>query len=446
MSPKPSTYLGEQSLSQPIAKRGQETLAQAQGQSHQRLRGKRVAMVVFSQYPSDPRPRRAAEALIDEGATVDYICEHSNGANAHESFGMLHITRIPVEHYRGGIASYAYQYSAFIFLSSLILTWRSLRQRYDLVYVHNMPDVLVISGMLPRLMGAKVILDQHDPMPELLMTIFGATEKSRAVRLLCMLEKWSLKRADRVVTVNEACKKLFSSRGCPDHKIRVVMNSPDEKLFTYRAAGSYAPLTSTAPFVIMYHGSLVERNGLELAVAALVQIRTRIPNVELWVYGRETPYLEHVLSEAEKLRVRDLVHYRGARKPDQMAAEIEQCTVGVIPNQRNAFTDINTPTRIFEYLALGKPVVAPNTRGILEYFSSDELFYFAPGDVDEMAEALCQVAGDLEGATMSAEKGQQIYLRHTWQNERESLVQTVLELIGDPAQFPFELLGLSNRS
>ncbi len=39
-----------------------------------RLKGKRVAMVTFSSYPFDPRPRRAANALLKEGMTVDLIC------------------------------------------------------------------------------------------------------------------------------------------------------------------------------------------------------------------------------------------------------------------------------------------------------------------------------------------------------------------------------------
>jgi len=38
------------------------------------LQGKRAAMVTFSRYPADPRPRRAADALLKEGMSVDLIC------------------------------------------------------------------------------------------------------------------------------------------------------------------------------------------------------------------------------------------------------------------------------------------------------------------------------------------------------------------------------------
>ena len=102
-----------------------------------------------------------------------------------------------------------------------------------------MPDILVLSAILPKLFGAKVILDQHDPMPELMKTIFNMDEKSFSVRVIRRLEKWSIARADLVITVNVACKRLFAARSCRAEKIGVVMNSPDGEIFPYRAARSY---------------------------------------------------------------------------------------------------------------------------------------------------------------------------------------------------------------
>ncbi len=133
-----------------------------------------------------------------------------------------------------------------------------------------MPDILVLSAIVPRILGAKVILDLHDPMPELMTTIFNLDKDSLSVRLIRRLERWSIARADLVLTVNIACKRIFASRSCDPEKIGVVMNSPDEQIFPFRVPRS-SPPESGAPnrrFVIMYHGSLVERNGLDLAVDA----------------------------------------------------------------------------------------------------------------------------------------------------------------------------------
>jgi glycosyltransferase involved in cell wall biosynthesis len=396
-----------------------------------RFAGKRAAMVVFSEYPSDPRPRRAAEALLEEGMRIDLICERGTGSKKKESVGLLHITRIPITHERGGPLAYAYQYSAFILLSTLILAWRTLRGRYDLVYVHNMPDILVICALFPKLFGAKVILDQHDPMPELMMTIFNMQESSNGVRIIRALEKWSLKRANRVITVNDTCRNLFSARGCQQKKIRVVMNSPNEKLFPFREPRPSPPRgeLGTRRFTVMYHGTIVERNGLDLAVEAIAEVRKSIPNIDLNVYGADTSFLQRVLQRAREMDLEDIVHYRGRKRLEDLITEIDACDVGVIPNCLNAFTEINTPTRIFEYLALGKPVIAPRTRGIQDYFTPKSLFFFEPGSSADLAQQIKYVSLHPSEATETVERGQQVYLTHTWSQEKQRLLDVVDELL-----------------
>jgi glycosyltransferase involved in cell wall biosynthesis len=120
---------------------------------------------------------------------------------------------------------------------------------------------------------------------------------------------------------------------------------------------------------------------------------------------------------------------------EELVQEIESCDVGVIPNQRNRFTDINTPTRIFEYLALGKPVIAPRTPGIQDYFDPESLLFFEAGDAEQLAVQIAYVFSHSRQALEIAERGQKIYLAHTWQEERETLVKLVSGLLkGDQRQ------------
>jgi len=396
-----------------------------------RLQDRRVAMVTFSPYPADPRPRRAADAFIKEGATVDLICLGDDGEPTREALPGLNVLRIPIEHHRGGKLSYAYQYSAFILASASVLAWRACRRRYDLVHIHNMPDVLVVSALFPKLLGAKVLLDLHDPMPELMTTIYNLDPSRPSVRLMRRLEKWSIARANMVVTVNVACKRIFGERSCSPEKIGVVMNAPDGEIFPFRKArpAANAGEKGTKPFVIMYHGSLVERNGLDLAVEAMTKVRAAVPTAELRIYGRKTPFLTRVLDQAREKGLQDCVHYLGPKRLEDLVGEIERCDVGVIPNQRNVFTDINTPTRMFEYLALGKAVIAPRTPGIQDYFDPDSLFFFESGDADELADQIAYVHRHPQEAFRVAERGQEVFLAHTWSQERETLVSLASGLL-----------------
>jgi glycosyltransferase involved in cell wall biosynthesis len=398
----------------PIARNGQ-------------LRGKRVAMVTYSPYPDDPRPRRAIGALLEAGMTVDLICLGQGSSEKHNTSDGISVLRVPMKHRRGGKLTYAWQYGSFILIASLLFALRSFTRRYDLVYVHNMPDILVLSALVPKALGAKVILDLHDPMPELMTTIFNLHQESFSVRLIRRMEKWSIARTDLVVTVNLACKHIFSARSCKPEKIAVVMNAPDAKIFPFRAVEEQPrnQSDSAKPFVFMYHGSLVERNGLDLAVEALALAREKMPNAELRVYGPSTPFLERVMETVKGQGMQDIVHYLGPRRLEDLVREIAGCDVGVIPNQRNPFTDINTPTRIFEYLAIGKPVIAPSTLGIQEYFNQESLVFFEPGNAADLGKQMLYAYSKRNDLMGIARKGQQVYLAHTWEQERQTLLDGV---------------------
>ena len=129
----------------------------------------------------------------------------------------------------------------------------------------------------------------------------------------------------------------------------------------------------------MYHGSLVERNGLALAVDA-ISLRQSIPSAELHIYGARNPFLERVMETVKESGLEQAVHYKGQKPLEEIVEAIETCDVGVIPNKRSIFTELNTPTRIFEYLALGKSVIAPRASGITDYFGEDSLIFFELGD------------------------------------------------------------------
>lgn len=389
-------------------------------------------MVTYSCYPGDARPRRTIDALLGQGMEVDLVCLMDGANPSVEKRGRLRVTRLGIEHKRAGKLTYAWQYSAFILQSSCILAARSLRRKYDLVYINNMPDILVISALVPKGLGAKVILDLHDPMPELMMTIYSLPSEHRSVRIITALEKWSLARAHRVLTVNLACKHLFGSRSCSPDKVGVVMNAPDDSIFHFHPPAEIQETSraNDAPFVIMYHGSLVERNGLDLAVEALRQLRPLIKNAELRIYGRKTPYLDRILEDVRNSGLEDAARYLGPRSLEDLVVEIEKCDVGVIPNHNNPFTQINTPTRIFEYLSVGKVVIAPNTRGILEYFNSDSLFFFETGNAADLARQIYKAFAYPEQARNTAIRGQEVFQAHTWKQEKRSLLEYVDELVG----------------
>jgi glycosyltransferase involved in cell wall biosynthesis len=395
------------------------------------LNGKRVGLVVLSNYPFDPRPRRTADLLRHHKMSIDYICLSDGKAPSHERINGIDVFRVPIKHKRGGKFAYAWQYSAFILAAGAILTARSLRHRYDLIYINNMPDVLVASALLPKVFGAKVILDLHDPMPELMMTIFGTNPHSKSIRFLKVLEKWSMERADQILTPNIAFKRIFAARSCPEQKIAVIMNSPDGAIFSFQPACSPSVQNRDRdqPFVVMYHGTLVERNGLDVAVQAFGHIHAKLPTAKLHIYGKPTPFLERVMQSARERGLQQSVLHLGEKPLEQIVEAIDGCDVGVVPNPRNAFTEINMPTRIFEYLSRGKPVIAPRTAGIQDYFDEHSLLFFEPGNAEDLARTIQFVACNPEEACRITDRGQQVFKAHSWEQEGHMLLRVVEQLL-----------------
>ncbi|HTL17941.1 MAG TPA: glycosyltransferase, partial [Patescibacteria group bacterium] len=215
-------------------------------------------MVLFSYFPEDPRPRREAEALTRNGFEVDFFClQRDPDELLREESSGISVYRLPLKRRRTGRLAYVFQYAAFLLAAFGFLTARVFRG-YSIVHVHNMPDILVFSALVPKLFGAKVILDLHDPMPEVFQVIYNLQKGSRAVRALEFTEKLSIRFADAVLTPNIAFKDLFVSRGCPAQKIGIVMNSPDEANFHAITSGREQ---KTSGYHVMFHGTLVERNG-----------------------------------------------------------------------------------------------------------------------------------------------------------------------------------------
>ncbi|HYZ72163.1 MAG TPA: glycosyltransferase, partial [Chthoniobacterales bacterium] len=227
----------------------------------------------------------------------------------------------------------------------------------------------------------------------------------------------------------ETCKRIFSGRGCPPEKISVIMNSPDESIFQCREPSTPCTKDIMRPWVIMYHGTLVERHGVDLAVAAIEKVRSSIPRVELRIYGRCTPFLEQVMDLVQKSELPEVVRYLGPKKLEVVAEAIRECDIGIIPNRRSIFTELNTPTRILEYLSQGKPVIAPRAPGILEYFGPEDLVFFELGDVNDLAVKIEYAFSHPEEMARMVKRAQKVYSAHKWSCERQQLVSLVERLL-----------------
>ena len=394
-----------------------------------RLRGKRAAVILYSPYLIDPRPRRAAEAMIEAGMEVDVLCISAVGENepAHEIAHGVRISRLSLTQQRKNKLAYLWQYGRFFAASFWFLTWGGLRRKYDVVHVHNMPDVLVFSALIAKFRGARIILDLHDPMPELMMNIYDLSADRWPVRLLCLLERWSIGLSNVVFTPNITFKTLFVSRSCRPEKMHIIMNSPLPEVFNPDLAPE-SPRGRT--FRIMHHGTILHRHGIDILVEAVHRLRSKIPGIKLDIYGLHTPITDQILAQVRQLELTEVVTYHGSKSQAEIAQAIRETDLGIVPNRRSVFTELNFPTRIFEYLAMRRPAIVPATRGIMDYFKPDEILMFEPGDVEDLAAKILWVWENPVAAADILERGIQVYRANLWTDQKKRF----LECVAGPAK------------
>ena len=390
----------------------------------------KLAMVVFAYYPADIRVRREAEALVEMGMSVDVICLKGDSEPKNEIVDGVQIYRLPLQRRRTRKLRYIWEYFCFFTLSFFSLSLLYLRNQYKVIHVHNMPDFLVFSSLLPRLCGSKIILDLHDPMPEVFMAKYNVGINHPIIRFIIKLEKYSIKYSDLVITPNIAFLDLFISRGCPKKKIYLVMNSPQEKFFGKNNNQlSKKNKIDTKNFVIIYNGAIVERNGIDIALKAIALVRNKIPNIVFNVYG-EGDFVNRFLELVGELNLKDIVNYHGQVPLKQIVSSIQSSDLGLIPNKPSIHWEHAVPTRIFEYLSQRVPVIAPRTRGINDYFCEESIFFSEPGDPESIAQVILEVYNNNnDRVRVVLEKGISIYKKYRWKLQRKHFVKIVESLI-----------------
>jgi glycosyltransferase involved in cell wall biosynthesis len=259
-------------------------------------------------------------------------------------------------------------------------------------------------------------------MPEIYMTKYGVSELHPAIRLIKFLEKCCIRFADTVLTPNSAFRDLFVFRSCPPWKIHIVMNTPQETVFNLDS--SVVPTAKKNGFVIMYHGSILSYNGLDIALEAIERVQAKIPNLRFEVYG-DGDFKEKFLKRVNELNLNSIVRYHGPKPVEKIADAIKLCTLGIIPNKKSVFTNLNLPVRIFEYLAMKKPVVAPCTQGIMDYFDENSLLFFEPGNVESLKDIILDAYHNPLRCQHILNRGLNIYKNHRWELEKRHLIDVV---------------------
>jgi hypothetical protein len=159
----------------------------------------RILMIVENcSFLRDPRVRGEAEALYSAGHQVSVVCPAAErGQPLRECIDGITVYRYHPLHAGikvcGYFLEYVYATLAIAVLSFVVL----MREGFDVIHVANPPDTLVLTAAPYKLIGKRIVYDQHDLCPELYTAKFSQSN-SLVFSLLLRLERWSYGLADHV--------------------------------------------------------------------------------------------------------------------------------------------------------------------------------------------------------------------------------------------------------
>src|SRR5260370_3970031 len=241
-------------------------------------------MLAYSFYDGDNRVMRYAQALAGRGDRVDVISlakPHQSSVEAVRGVNVFRIQERVIN--ERGKWDYFWRILLFCFRAIVLRTRKQWKKGYDLVHIHSVPDLLVFTALVPKLTGARVILDIHDILPEFYASKFKISHRSLAFKGLVWVERLCASFADHVIIANDLWLKKFTRRSARASKCSTVLNFPDPAIFHRRGR-----TRNDGKLIILYPGSLSWHQGVDIAIRAFHLLRNELPNAEFHIHGTRT--------------------------------------------------------------------------------------------------------------------------------------------------------------
>ena len=384
----------------------------------------RVCHVAYTFYEADNRVIRYAKEMAGRGHSVDVIALRRPDQPMIETVDGVRAIRIQRRSITESTATvYLAKLVWFLTKAFTVLTCLHVKRRYDVVHVHNVPDFLVFSALVPKLTGARIILDIHDIVPELYKGKFGITERSGTFKALLGVERASCSFADHVIVANDLWRDTLLRRSTK--RCTSILNYPDVSLFKPRETGVR---THGAPFVFLYPGSLNHHQGVDVAIRAFALARDEMPDAQFHVYGHgpARPMLEQLIQDLqlqERVKIMDRVPIQ------EMARIIASADVGVVPKRADGFGNEAFSTKILEFMASGVPVIVSRTRVDEHHFNPTLVRFFKPGDERDLATAMLDLYRNAGEAQTRADAARTFAHLHSWQRHGGEYRQLVESLV-----------------
>ena len=302
--------------------------------------------------------------------------------------------------------------SEFAELAYNVPAYRRLRA----VYLRENPDFVyercnlyfLAGAWLARRHGAQLFLEVNSPLADERRKHGGL----RLARLAKRLEIFTWRSAARVLPVTQVLADILVANGVDASKIRVIPNGIDLARFPRHLAKS-----DSASVTLGFVGFVRAWHGLDLVIEGMAR---GAAHSQLVVVG-DGPAVPDLAALASRLGIAERVVFRGLVPPEQVAALVATFDIALQPSA----TPYASPLKIFDYMAAGCAIAAPDQPNIREILTHDvTALLFDPATPGAMWQSVEQLIahGALRARLGAAARETLLQRNYTWSGNAERVV------------------------
>jgi glycosyltransferase involved in cell wall biosynthesis len=318
-------------------------------------------------------------------------------------------------------------------LDLLMIGWTIrllVRNRYEVVHAHE--ESVFWCSVLKRVLGFRLIYDMHSSLPQQLQNT-GYTRSPVLIGSFRMLEKRCLRVADAVVTVCPDLRDYARSQQASENVLLIENSLFEDVHFTapeeLRTQREETPEVRFGPghSVVLYAGTLEVYQGLDLLLDAFVHVVREVPSARLLIVGGQPHQVAKLAARAAGLGLTDACQLTGQVAKPNVARYVQVAQVLVSPR----LTGTNTPLKIYELLASGRPLVATRIWSHTQVLD-DSVCRLVEPDPRSLANGLVEALTYPEHAAHWARNACELYRHRYARHVYEEKIDTLMRMVAAP--------------
>ena len=249
-------------------------------------------------------------------------------------------------------------------------------------------------------------------------------------KVFSLLEKSALAHSDAVIAICPDLETYALAQGVSTDRLFLIENSIFENVRLANRAPTPLALAEETPVVapavptIVYAGTFEPYQGLDLLLRAFARVRRQRPDVHLLLIGGTPEQVISMRELAEQQGVAAACTFTGRLPKERARRYLEEAVVLVSPRVEGT----NTPLKIYEQLASGKPLVATRIYSHTQVLT-DEVCFLVEPEADAFAEGLLEALNAPVESRRRAQNARRLYetayARHCYEDKMRRFLEVL---------------------